>query len=293
MDKIFICSESLIRLDIFLAKFFSRRQAKRLIKENKVYVEGRLITTPSYLLKIGDKIRVEEKKEDFFLKEDEVEIVKETKRFVAIAKPCFWHSVEGKHKKNLEYWLKEQNREIFLLNRLDFLTSGLVLGAKDKVAAEKYHSWQEKGKVNKYYLAKVKGVIKEEQVIKYYIDDNKRKKVKVLAQLTKDSLRYTWVYPVAREKDSSLLLVKILKGKRHQIRAHLAYLGFPILGDLVYGEGGKFLYLHHFYLRFPEFFVSNWPKWLSVVEQEKVKTILNTLEQKGVDNGQGGCHFNF
>lgn len=293
MDKIFICSDKLVRLDIFLAKFFSRRQAKRLIKESKVYVEGRLINKPSYVIKIGDRIRIEENKEDFFIKKDEIEIIRETEAFIAIAKPGFLHSVEGRHKNNLEYWLKEQNKKVFLLNRLDFLTSGIVLGAKEKTAVEKYHSWQEQGRVHKYYLAKVRGVVEAKKVIQYHIDDNKRKKVRVFSKLTQDPLRYTWVYPVTKQKDTSLLLVKILKGKRHQIRAHLAYLGFPIVGDLLYGEREEFLYLHHFYLKSPEFFVFNWPKWLTVVEQEKVKDILNSLEEKGVVNGQSGCPFSF
>ncbi|MDK2921439.1 MAG: rRNA synthase [Desulfonauticus sp.] len=276
--KVFIypfTEQEAITLSKFLARFFSRRQAKDLIRSGKVLVQSQKIKKTSWLLQPGDRVEVRE--EDISLKFS-IRILKQKDSFWALDKPSFLHSIRGKEKSSLEDWLKYKGLPLILLNRLDYLTSGIVL-ATDKVEREiEYKKWQNQGQVEKFYLVRVKGKIEKPLVAKRGLEVSKRKKVKVLEEEEKDPLRYSWVYPLSWDLNSSLLVVKILKGKRHQIRAHLAGLGFPILGDPLYGqEKADCLFLHHFYLRFPGWEVLSWPRWLKEPELALVKSRLTTL----------------
>ncbi len=82
----------------------------------------------------------------------------------------------------------------------------------------------------------------------------KEKKVKVLDEEDKDSTRHTKIVPkkIFEKQNRTLVEAIILKGKRHQIRAHLSYMGHPILGDPLYGYSNfamPRMYLHNFMVK--------------------------------------------
>lgn len=125
------------------------------------------------------------------------------------------------------------------VHRLDRNTEGLVVFAKNKLAEERLLNAFKNRKVHKFYVAEVVGEFKlNEQVFDaYLIKDSDKSFVKIYDKKKENSTKIqTKVKPVKVGKQSSVVEIELLTGKTHQIRAHLSYLGFPIIGDGKYGK---------------------------------------------------------
>ena len=147
-----------------------------------------------------------------------------------------------------------------LLTRLDRETSGIVLAACSSEREHWFRGTEAGGGVQKTYLALVRGRVEKAMCIDTCIamDGGKQSRVREYASL--DASRHTGVFPlrVLSEEAISLVRVTIARGARHQIRAHLASVGFPLAGDSLYGggeplTGGPGLYLHHIQVQFDGF----------------------------------------
>ena len=161
-----------------------------------------------------------------------------------------------------------------LLSRLDAATSGIVPAATSAAAAEQFKTMETAGQIHKYYLAVIHGIPEKEFVVQNTLDMDTRKKTRVLTKISPDKTRHTEVFPLKNVpttapisklgKNLSIVVVRIRRGARHQIRAHLAYAGFPLLGDALYGPApeAKNLHLHHACLVMPEFSAFCLPTWL-------------------------------
>lgn len=161
-----------------------------------------------------------------------------------------------------------------LLTRLDAATSGLVLAAASPFAGERFRQLETAGEVSKYYLAVAHGTMTVPFAVPNALDTDSRKKTRVLSEEAADKTRHTEIIPVGTAGEcgvrdappgTTLVAVRIRRGARHQIRAHLAHAGFPLLGDLLYGDddgGGSSLHLHHIRILFPEFSAFVPPLWL-------------------------------
>ena len=262
MTNSFIYPEDLqpVRLDKALARQLGLglRRCRTLIDDGRVLVDGRSCAKGA-LIHPGQCVDVVF--EEFAPVCADVRIVARQGRFAALAKPGGLHTVAGRGDACLESCLPELGLGGWeLLNRLDFLTSGLVLAAAGAQDAAAYKAWQDGGQVCKWYLALARGMLDALQVRDRILDD-KRRVVRVIPE--QDSpLRWTTARAVRHVDGATLLLVKILKGRRHQIRAHLAHAGHPLVGDPVYGAGEPGgLYLHHWRLDLPGFTASLAPDW--------------------------------
>lgn len=144
-------------------------------------------------------------------------------------------------------------------NRLDRNTSGLVLCGKSLRGSQVLSNVLKERTLDKFYLTYVQGKLCEEIKHRaFLIKNDKTNKVHVyaskeeaqgrLAEGQKLSEISTWIKPVAYDGDHDItkLEIKLITGKSHQIRAHLSYLGYPLLGDTKYGykEKDKNLQIH-------------------------------------------------
>lgn len=136
--------------------------------------------------------------------------------------------------------LLEKKSNVYALNRLDRNTEGLVIFAKKKSFFEKLKKAMKNGEIEKCYLAEVVGSPKWNSftAVGYLLKDDEKSEVKIFDIPRKDSVKIeTGISVLSRSSGgTSVFIAKIRNGKTHQIRAHLAYLGFPIIGDGKYGK---------------------------------------------------------
>lgn len=152
-----------------------------------------------------------------------------------------------------------------ICNRLDRNTSGIVVAGKSLPGLQKMGELFKERTIHKYYRCLVQGVIREEQYLKGWLKkDEKTNKVQVSDRPSDSSDQpiETEYHPLWTEQGVTLLEVRLITGKTHQIRAHLASEGHPLIGDYKYGDrklndsyqkkyGLKSQLLHAYRLEFP------------------------------------------
>lgn len=249
------------RLDRVLAAHLGLglRRCRSLIEAGLVLVDGRPLAKGG-LVRPGQCVRVDEP-EGTAAAAAGVAVVAAGDGFAALSKPGGVHTVDGRGGTSVEACLPGLGLAGWkLLNRLDLPTSGLVLAAAGEREAALYKGWQDAGQVRKWYLALARGRVGALELAGRILDD-RRRVVRVTGQ-EDVPLRRTAVRPVRPVGPDTLVLASILKGRRHQIRAHMAQAGHPLVGDPVYGAGEPGgLFLHHWRLDMPGFTAQMPPDW--------------------------------
>ena len=125
-----------------------------------------------------------------------------------------------------------------ICNRLDRNTSGLVVAGTSLQGLQIMNEVFKDRSIHKYYQCLVKGEIKEKQMIAGFLKkDEAANQVEIFPIEVKGSVPIMTEYvPLAGNGRVTLLRVTLITGRSHQIRAHLASIGHPILGDFKYGD---------------------------------------------------------
>jgi 23S rRNA pseudouridine1911/1915/1917 synthase len=142
-------------------------------------------------------------------------------------------------------------REPGILHRLDIGTSGALLAARDDASFEALRDTLRRGHIDKRYLALCAGVVDAPAVIEAPIDRHPSDRRRVRAHPKGDaplSARHarTEVVSAKHRGRLSLVVARARTGARHQLRAHLSFIGHPLAGDALYGGPVVPGLSHHF-----------------------------------------------
>ncbi|MEX0621529.1 MAG: RluA family pseudouridine synthase [Candidatus Woykebacteria bacterium] len=257
------------RVDKYLArvsKSLSRSQAKKLIKKNLVWVNERKID-PDYEIRKGDKIKFEiplPTPSEIIPQNIPLDVVYEDEDVLVIDKEAGMvvHPTVGHPKDTLVnallFYLKnslgesEKSFRPGIVHRLDKGTSGLMVLAKNEVALANLKKQFKDRKVGKKYLALVAGKVEPSiGIIKKPIGRHPVKRQKfTVAQQGREALT---TYKVLENIGNKFSLVEVepKTGRTHQIRVHLSSIGYPIVGDKLYGgKPAPRIFLHAAFLEF-------------------------------------------
>ena len=263
MNKVFNITEqnNNQRLDMYIASLdldLSRSMAQKLIENGQVLVNEKL-PKASYKTKLGDKIEIEilEPKEtnlkaqdiplDIIYEDNDILVVNKQKGMVV-------HPGNGNLDGTLvnavlnhcEGNLSGIGGEIRpgIVHRLDKDTSGLIVIAKNDKAHINLSKQIQDRKVKKIYTALVRGIIPEDTAT---IDmpigrSNTDRKKMAVRKDGKEAI--THIKVIRRYEKYTLIRVKIDTGRTHQIRVHMAEIGYPVVGDEVYSNGKNEFNVH-------------------------------------------------
>ncbi|MDD3893706.1 MAG: RluA family pseudouridine synthase [Syntrophomonadaceae bacterium] len=243
------------RLDAFVAEhleYLSRSMVKTLLDDGQITINGQKHKA-SYRIKEGEEITVnipEPKAVEIVAQDIPLQIVYQDSDLVIIDKPqgMVVHPAQGNWDNTLVNALLFHVKDLSGINgelrpgivhRLDKDTSGLLVVAKNDIAHRHLAVQIKDHTFNRQYIALVHGIISEKLGrIEAPIGRSKidRKKMAI----DKDGKMAISEYQVLdRFKNYSLVKVKLLTGRTHQIRVHFAYINHPVVGDPLYGPTKK------------------------------------------------------
>ncbi len=132
----------------------------------------------------------------------------------------------------------KSRHRVYVVHRLDQDTSGILLFAKSELAKKFLQEhWD---KTDKHYLAIVNGrITPSEGTISTYLAENTAHNVYTTSDPAKGKLSHTEYRVLQETRDSNLVEIHLLTGRKHQIRVHFAEKGHPILGDRKYGNSER------------------------------------------------------
>ena len=251
------------RLDKFLRKYLGKAPLSYIYKaiRKDVKVNGKR-SKEDYILELGDTVTLYiaddvienyRKKVETTRAKRQFKIAYEDENLIVVEKPFGLLTHGDQHEKKnhlanqvIDYLIETESynpriEKTFTpapVNRLDRNTTGLVLFGKTNLAVQQLNQMiREKDKVRKCYMTIVAGTLKKELHLRdRMVKDRVNNKVTVLSMDQEGLEMETIVRPLQHSGKYTLVEVEIITGRTHQIRAHLAKAGHPVIGDVKYGN---------------------------------------------------------
>ena len=253
MENIIVREEN-IRLDSYIAgkyKDLSRTMIQKLIENGEILVNGQK-KKMSYKVNINDKISInipEPEKTDLKAQDIPLEIIYEDNDIIVVNKPkgMVVHPANGNPDGTLVNAIMAISKNSLsgiggkirpgIVHRLDKDTSGIIIVAKNDKAHINLSKQIKDREVKKIYIALVKGSVNENEATIDMPIGRSTKDRKKMAVRKDGKQAITHFKVLKRYLNYTLLEVKIDTGRTHQIRVHMAEIGHPVVGDIVYSKG--------------------------------------------------------
>lgn len=242
-----------ISIEDLFQEFHLSKKTIHLLKQNKDYTVRKKCVSPTTILLKGDQITIKAFQEDDGMYPpiyQDLDIIYEDEFLLIVNKPPFINVFPDdiSHTNSLAnivsgyYHQQGYNLPIRFIHRLDYETSGLVIFCKCAFIQPLLDYQLSQKEIKRNYLAIVKGTINDHKVHSIHKAigrDRHHNQRMIVTPKGKEAI--TDYQCISTKNNLSLIECQLKTGRKHQIRVHMAYIGYPLIGDKLYNQESKLI----------------------------------------------------